>query len=138
MKLIILGKGGYGKVVADVAQQLNKYEKISFLDDASKDIDVLAGCDNYIDYIDENTEFYPAFGNNTVRFNVVSNNERHCKYFIGFKSIMSFSSSSSLSESEKDSDELDESLSDDEELDDEENELDDEICFTCCFFFGFR
>ena len=67
MKLIILGKGGYGKVVADVAQQLNRYEKISFLDDASKDIDVLTGCDNYIDYIDENTEFYPAFGNNTVR-----------------------------------------------------------------------
>lgn len=67
MELIILGKGGYEKVVSDVAWQLNRYEKISFLDDTLKDTDVLARCEDYADYIDENTEFYPAFGNNEVR-----------------------------------------------------------------------
>lgn len=67
MKLIILGKGGYGKVVADVAQQLNKYDEIYFLDDSLNDTDVLTTCERYIEYMDENTEFYPAFGNNEVR-----------------------------------------------------------------------
>ena len=33
-KLLILGAGGYGKTVADVAQQLGYYDKIAFLDDA--------------------------------------------------------------------------------------------------------
>ena len=32
-KLLILGCGGHGKVVADAAEKTNEYEKISFLDD---------------------------------------------------------------------------------------------------------
>ena len=31
--LIILGAGGHGKVVAETAMELRKYDKISFLDD---------------------------------------------------------------------------------------------------------
>ena len=33
-ELIIIGAGGHGKVVADIAQKTGKYNKISFLDDA--------------------------------------------------------------------------------------------------------
>ena len=33
-RLMILGAGGYGKTVADVAAQLGCYEQIVFLDDA--------------------------------------------------------------------------------------------------------
>ncbi len=63
MKLIILGAGGYGQMIADVAEQLG-YE-VSFLDDRSeKAIDI---CTNFEQYIAEDTCFYPAFGNNESR-----------------------------------------------------------------------
>lgn len=63
MKLIILGAGGYGQTVADVAEQLG-YE-VSFLDDNSdKAMDT---CANFAQYISEDICFYPAFGNNDVR-----------------------------------------------------------------------
>lgn len=60
-RLIILGAGGYGQTVGDVAMQLG-YDCI-FLDDA------IAGrtLSSYINYIDSYTEFIPAFGNNSVR-----------------------------------------------------------------------
>ena len=35
-KLMILGAGGYGKTIADVAKQLGCYQKIAFLDDNSE------------------------------------------------------------------------------------------------------
>lgn len=66
-KLIILGSGGYGRVVADVAEQLGKYESIRFLDDNDTRNDILGKCADYADFADENTEFYPAFGNNDLR-----------------------------------------------------------------------
>ena len=37
-KLLILGCGGHGKVVADAAEKTNEYEKISFLDDKIEEI----------------------------------------------------------------------------------------------------
>ena len=40
MKLVILGSGGYGRMIADVAAQLNKYDEILFLDDNSAAEDV--------------------------------------------------------------------------------------------------
>lgn len=36
MRLIILGAGGYGKTVADIARQSGKYEQIYFLDDGQE------------------------------------------------------------------------------------------------------
>ncbi len=60
-RLVILGAGGYGSVVADVARQLD-YEIIQ-LDDA----DVKHPLDSYTDYIGEGMEFIPAFGNNAFR-----------------------------------------------------------------------
>lgn len=61
MRLVILGFGGYGKTVGDIAEQLN-YE-ITFLDDSLQNYSL----NTYSAYISENTEFIPAFGNNKFR-----------------------------------------------------------------------
>lgn len=37
MKLIILGAGGYGRTVADIARQSGKYTEVYFLDDNATD-----------------------------------------------------------------------------------------------------
>jgi len=50
MRLIILGSGGYGRVVADVASQLDKYKEISFLDDNSTAEDVLGSCASFLEH----------------------------------------------------------------------------------------
>lgn len=67
MRLIILGAGGHGKVVADLAEQTGNYEQIYFLDDASKDALVLGKCDEFKKFNTPDTEMYPAFGNNLAR-----------------------------------------------------------------------
>ena len=67
-KLLILGAGGYGKTVADVAQQLGCYDKIAFLDDGKLGKPgVLGGCGEVFSFADNTTEVYPAFGNNETR-----------------------------------------------------------------------
>jgi hypothetical protein len=66
-KLLILGAGGYGKTVLDVAQQLGSYEKIAFLDDHAAGPNVLGKCAEYFMFADEDTDVYPAFGNNETR-----------------------------------------------------------------------
>lgn len=68
MRLVILGMGGYGRTIADVASQIDKYDEIIFLDDNSHDVQVKGKCSEFVDYIDENTEFYPAIGNNEKRY----------------------------------------------------------------------
>ena len=60
-QLVILGSGGYGHTVADVAEQLGY--NILFLDDA----DSAHPLSSFQSYIDENTYFIPAFGNNAFR-----------------------------------------------------------------------
>ncbi len=67
MRLIILGAGGYGQTVADLARQSGKYETVAFLDDNADG--VLGKCGEFADFADGNTEMYPAFGNNTGRLN---------------------------------------------------------------------
>lgn len=66
MKLLILGAGGYGQTVADVASQLNNFDEIAFLDDKSTGKKVLGICSDYTKYKEWN--IYPAFGNNSIRF----------------------------------------------------------------------
>lgn len=67
MRLIILGAGGHGRVVADLAEQTGRYDSVSFLDDNAKGSDVLGTCSDYIKFKSEDTEMYPAFGNNEAR-----------------------------------------------------------------------
>lgn len=67
MRLIILGAGGHGRVVADLAEQTGKYDAIYFLDDASDDKAVLGKCSDFEKFYTQDTEMYPAFGNNVGR-----------------------------------------------------------------------
>ena len=66
-KLLILGAGGYGKTVADVAAQLKCYDQIAFLDDNTAVDGILGKCADFLQYADGQTDVYPAFGNNEVR-----------------------------------------------------------------------
>jgi UDP-N-acetylbacillosamine N-acetyltransferase len=66
-KLLILGAGGYGKTVADLAVQLGYYDKIAFLDDSQTGEHILGKCGVFAAFADGKTEMYPAFCNNTVR-----------------------------------------------------------------------
>lgn len=67
MRLIILGAGGHGRVVADIARQTGRYEQIHFLDDYATGADVTGKCEDYLKFKDGDTEMYPAFGNNEAR-----------------------------------------------------------------------
>ena len=60
-RLIILGAGGYGRTVTDVAHQLNYSTTV--LDDA----DSVHPLSSFQSYIDSSTSFIPAFGNNAFR-----------------------------------------------------------------------
>ena len=69
MKLIILGAGGYGQTVADLARQSGKYEAVSFLDDNASGADIIGKCGDFAAFSNGNTDMYPAFGNNQGRLN---------------------------------------------------------------------
>lgn len=64
---LIIGAGGHGWVVADIARQTGRYEEIFFLDDQAQGEDVIGKCSGYMKFIDSETEMYPAFGNNEGR-----------------------------------------------------------------------
>ncbi|MBO7253334.1 MAG: hypothetical protein J6V25_11995 [Oscillospiraceae bacterium] len=66
-KLLILGAGGYGKTVYDVALQTGLYDTVAFLDDGQTGSNILGGCEDYREFTDAQTEVYPAFGNNALR-----------------------------------------------------------------------
>ena len=66
-KLLILGAGGFGQTVADLAEQLGCYESIRFLDDGRSGENILGECNRYVDFLEEDTQIYPAFGNNAFR-----------------------------------------------------------------------
>ena len=50
MRLIILGMGGYGRTIADVAEQTGMYEEIIFLDDQADQ--AMDTCASYWKYAD--------------------------------------------------------------------------------------
>lgn len=69
-RLIILGAGGHGRVIADIAEKTGKYTEICFLDDA--DIKKSGGYDvvgKIIDYkkFKADTSFIVAIGNAALR-----------------------------------------------------------------------
>lgn len=66
-KLLILGAGGYGRTVADLARQLGCYGSIAFLDNLQTGEHILGTCDDYPRFAGEFHELYPAFGNNELR-----------------------------------------------------------------------
>lgn len=70
-KLLIIGASGHGKVVADIALSLGKWEEIYFLDDdksikKSLGLEVIGTTDKIADYIDE-YDMFVGIGNNEIR-----------------------------------------------------------------------
>lgn len=70
-KLIIIGASGHGKVVADIAIKLNKWQSIAFLDDdefikTSMELEVIGKTTDAFTYKDE-ADFFVAIGNNAIR-----------------------------------------------------------------------
>ena len=64
-KLLVLGAGGFGHVVAEVAADLG-YE-VSFLDDAARGRDVIGRCMDYEALLGRFDKAVAAFGNNRLR-----------------------------------------------------------------------
>lgn len=70
-KLLIIGASGHGKVVADIALKMGKWQEISFLDDDknltfSMGLEVLGTSDDILTYKDE-YEIFVGIGNNATR-----------------------------------------------------------------------
>lgn len=70
-KLIIIGASGHGKVVADIAIKMNKWQSIAFLDDdesikTSMGLQVIGRTADAFTYKDE-ADFFVAIGSNTTR-----------------------------------------------------------------------
>ena len=70
-RLVILGAGGYGKTVADVAEQLDCSTIV--LDDA----DPANPLSSFQSYIDSSTSFIPSFGNNAFRMEWINKIEQN-------------------------------------------------------------
>lgn len=66
MELIILGAGGFGRVVADVARQLGRYEIVRHLDDKAGE-NVVGELSAFTSKVNADTEFFVSFGNNALR-----------------------------------------------------------------------
>lgn len=65
--LVLIGAGGYGQTLADIAAQTRAYEEIIFLDDNPTAKNTRGVCADYVKFVQQDTAFYPAFGNNEVR-----------------------------------------------------------------------
>lgn len=70
-KLIIIGASGHGKVVADIAIKMNKWQSIAFLDDdesikTSMGLEVIGKTADAFTYKDE-ADFFVAIGSNVTR-----------------------------------------------------------------------
>lgn len=72
-RLLILGAGGHGKVVADYATQLKQFSNIGFLDSgfpektALEQWTVYGHTDELSQFVDHDTQFFVAIGNNQIR-----------------------------------------------------------------------
>ena len=69
-KLIIIGAGGHGKVIADIAQKLGRYEEIVFLDDRGVKEELgfpIIGKTSDVQKYVNSADFFVAIGDRGVR-----------------------------------------------------------------------
>lgn len=68
-KLMIIGAGGHGRVVADIAMALGRYRKIAFLDDGGVDLFPypVLGTSNDVGRFIPEWDYAVAIGNQTIR-----------------------------------------------------------------------
>lgn len=102
-RLVILGAGGHGKVVADIADEMEEFEEILFLDDESTeeyvlDFPIVGKCKDYEKWGND-TAFFVAIGNSEARerwTNILYRSGRttpcliHPKAVIGQESIIGY------------------------------------------------
>lgn len=70
-RLLVIGASGHGKVVADIAIKMNKWQSIGFLDDDESikicmGLPVIGKSADAFTYI-EDSDFFVAIGNNAIR-----------------------------------------------------------------------
>ncbi len=66
-KLLILGAGGLGQMVGEVARAAGNWDGVAFLDDAVRGADVAGKCMDYTSLTGEYPEAVAAFGDNRLR-----------------------------------------------------------------------
>ena len=77
-KLVIIGAGGHGQSVAELALSLGCYQRISFIDDSFPESVQVLGLDiigNILSFFNGDVEFddcFVAIGNNTTRKKIVN------------------------------------------------------------------
>lgn len=79
-KLIIIGAGGHGKVVAEAASLSGKYNDICFLDSNFPILvvnNVVGHSDDYESFISKDAEFIVAVGDCTIRHKISKNLSSH-------------------------------------------------------------
>jgi sugar O-acyltransferase (sialic acid O-acetyltransferase NeuD family) len=87
-KLLIVGSGGHGKVVADAAVEMGSWGKISFLDDKFPDLQLVAGLsvigtiDSAASFLDQYSDLVIGLGNNELRLELI----KRCS-LIGFNIV---------------------------------------------------
>lgn len=64
--LVLIGAGGFARTLSDIVRQTNQFDEIIYLDDTPKE-GISGCCLQYIEYLSDNTEFYPAISDNRVR-----------------------------------------------------------------------
>ncbi|HDW8007011.1 TPA: acetyltransferase [Bacillus cereus] len=70
-KLLIIGASGHGRVIADIALKMNKWQSVAFLDDnenvgSSMGIQIIDKSASISKYIDD-YDFFVGIGNNVIR-----------------------------------------------------------------------
>lgn len=71
--LLIIGAGGHGKVIADIASALGRWDQIAFVDDKYPDLTqvldwpVIGAMEDFRDHRDEYPDIFVAVGDNAVR-----------------------------------------------------------------------
>lgn len=65
--LLILGAGGFGRTIAEMAVESKKYDRVSFLDDNSTDPRVVGCLGDYARFVRGYQQALVAIGNNALR-----------------------------------------------------------------------
>jgi sugar O-acyltransferase (sialic acid O-acetyltransferase NeuD family) len=70
-KLLIVGTSGHGRVVADIAMKMNRWQRIAFLDDdehifSSMGMDIIGNSSDAFEHIND-YDIFVAIGNNEIR-----------------------------------------------------------------------
>lgn len=77
-RLILIGAGGHGKVVADIACSMQKWRKIEFLDDRFPELSSVASwqiigkVEEFINLVDDRPDIGVSIGQNDMRIDLIS------------------------------------------------------------------